>query len=90
MKNRFLQKIIFQLVYKKGGTKMPKVEVSCAISNCTFYGDGNVCTADKIMVELDRHASYDTEMSGELGEKNHQDKADHSAQTCCKTFKQKR
>lgn len=66
---------------------MPMVEVSCAIANCTFYGEGNVCTADKIMVELDRHANYDTEMSSELGEKNHIDEADNSAETCCKTFK---
>ncbi|MEH6907773.1 DUF1540 domain-containing protein [Neobacillus drentensis] len=69
---------------------MPKVEVSCAISNCSFYGQGNVCTAEKIMVELDNHARYDTEMSSELGEMNHVDQAGHSAETCCKTFKPKR
>jgi hypothetical protein len=68
---------------------MPKVEVSCAISNCTFYGEGNVCTAEKIMVERDSHSRYDTEMSSELDEKNHIDKADTSAETCCKTFKPK-
>jgi Domain of Unknown Function (DUF1540) len=69
---------------------MPKVEVSCAISNCTFYGSGNVCTADKIMVEMDSHARYDTEMSTELGEKNHIDEVSTSAETCCKTFKPKK
>ncbi|OLO28182.1 hypothetical protein BTR23_18045 [Alkalihalophilus pseudofirmus] len=69
---------------------MPKVEVSCAISNCTFYEEGNICTAEKIMVELDNHSRYDTEMSSELNEKNHIDEADHSAETCCKTFKPKR
>ncbi|WP_209124096.1 DUF1540 domain-containing protein [Alkalihalobacillus sp. BA299] len=68
---------------------MPKVEVSCAISNCSFYGEGNICTVEKIMVELDAHARYDTEMSSELSEKNHIDKAGHSAETCCKTFKPK-
>lgn len=68
---------------------MPKVEVSCAISNCSFYGEGNVCTADKIMVEVDNHYRYDTEMASELGEKNHQDEAINSAETCCKTFKAK-
>lgn len=66
---------------------MPKVEVSCSISNCTFYGEGNVCTAEKIMVEMDSHASYDTEFSSELNEKNHIDKARYSTETCCKTFK---
>ncbi|MEH7158791.1 DUF1540 domain-containing protein [Neobacillus drentensis] len=69
---------------------MPNVEVSCSISNCLFYGKGNVCTAEKIMVEHDNHARYDTEMSSELGEKNHTDYAGHSAETCCKTFKKKR
>ena len=69
---------------------MPNVEVSCAISNCSFYGQGNVCTAEKIMVELDNHARYDTEMSSELGEKNHIDTAGTSAETCCKTIKPKR
>ncbi len=68
---------------------MAKVEVSCAISNCSFYGRGNVCNAEKIMVEVDAHARYDTEMSSELGEKNHSDQADTSRQTCCKTFKPK-
>ncbi|HYK73331.1 MAG TPA: DUF1540 domain-containing protein [Pseudoneobacillus sp.] len=66
---------------------MPKVEVSCSISNCTFYGQGNICTAEKIMVDMDNHARYDTEMSSEFGEKNHTDEAKHSAETCCKTFK---
>lgn len=74
---------------KFGGNKMPKVEVSCAIANCSYYGEGNVCKAEKIMVELDSHARYDTEMSSELGEKNHQDTAVNSAETCCKTFKPK-
>jgi hypothetical protein len=69
---------------------MPKVEVSCAISNCTFYGQGNVCTAEKIMVELDNHSRYDTEMSSELTEKNHIDEAGNSKETCCKTFKPKK
>ncbi|KAA0549906.1 DUF1540 domain-containing protein [Bacillus sp. BGMRC 2118] len=66
---------------------MPKVEVSCSISNCSFYGHGNVCTAEKIMVEHDNHARYDTEFSSELDEKNHTDQVETSKETCCKTFK---
>ncbi len=66
---------------------MPRVEVSCSIANCSFYGEGNVCTAEKIMVEIDNHSRYDLEISGELGEKNHIDEAKNSAETCCKTFK---
>lgn len=66
---------------------MTNVEVSCSIANCYYYGEGNICTADKIIVEHDRHASYDSEMSAELSEKNHIDVADTSSETCCKTFK---
>ena len=69
---------------------MPNVEVSCSIANCTYYGEGNVCTAEKIMVEVDNHARYDSEMSAELDEKNHIDKAGTSAETCCKTFRPKK
>ncbi|QOR68666.1 DUF1540 domain-containing protein [Cytobacillus suaedae] len=68
---------------------MPNVEVSCSISNCTFYGEGNVCRAEKIMVDLDRHSSYDSEFGEELGYKDHIDEAAKSAQTCCRTFKPK-
>lgn len=68
---------------------MPNVEVSCSISNCTFYGEGNICQAEKIMVDLDRHSSYDVEFGEELGYKDHIDKAAKSAQTCCRTFKPK-
>lgn len=61
---------------------MPKVEVSCAISNCSYHAEGNICTADKIMVELDNHSKYDTEMSTEFFAKNHTDEATTSAETC--------
>ncbi|MEC1722692.1 DUF1540 domain-containing protein [Schinkia azotoformans] len=68
---------------------MPKVEVSCAISNCSYYGEGNICTAEKIMVEHQNHSRYDTELSTEFFAKNHTDEATMSAETCCKTFKPK-
>ncbi len=68
---------------------MPNVEVSCSISNCTFYGEGNVCRAEKIMVDLDRHSGYNSEFAEEFGYKDHIDEAAKSAQTCCRTFKPK-
>jgi hypothetical protein len=67
---------------------MPQVDVSCTVSNCHFWGQGNNCTAPSITVEIDRHANFTAEMASELGE-NHQDSAGTSKETCCRTFKPK-
>lgn len=70
---------------------MPQVEVKCSVSNCSFWGRGNECNAPAIMVDLDSHANYDVEVSGELGiDTTHQDTASSSPATCCRTFKPKR
>ncbi|MBP1934199.1 DUF1540 domain-containing protein [Ammoniphilus resinae] len=70
---------------------MPQVEVKCSVSNCSFWGKGNNCQAPTIMVEVDQHADYNTEMSSEFGvDTSHQDQAPTSAVTCCKTFKPKK
>ncbi|RXT13519.1 DUF1540 domain-containing protein [Ammoniphilus sp. CFH 90114] len=69
---------------------MPAVEVKCSVSNCTYWGQGNNCVAPAIMVEVDRHADYNTEMADEMGiQTEHKDRATNSAETCCRTFKQK-
>ncbi|MGE5701380.1 MAG: DUF1540 domain-containing protein [Clostridia bacterium] len=66
-------------------------EVKCSVANCTYWGEGNNCHADSIMVEVDSHANanYKTEFASESGQNNHQDTAKSSAQTCCQTFKLK-
>jgi len=70
---------------------MPQVEVKCSVANCSFWGKGNNCQAPSIMVEVDQHADYNTEMSAEFGvDTSHQDHAPTSAVTCCKTFKPKK
>lgn len=70
---------------------MPKVEVKCSVSNCSFWGQGNNCVAPSIMVEVDRHADYSAEMAGEFGiQLEHKDNAADSAETCCRTFKPKK
>ncbi|MBB6729687.1 DUF1540 domain-containing protein [Cohnella zeiphila] len=66
--------------------------VSCSVSNCTFWGEGNRCAADQILIEIDAHARSrrtegDEEFAGELGE--HRDRSDDSASTCCHTFRPK-
>ncbi|WP_068775147.1 DUF1540 domain-containing protein [Paenibacillus sp. FJAT-26967] len=66
-------------------------EVKCAVSNCAYWGQGNNCRADVIMIETDKHASADlsSEFAGETFDVNHKDKASNAANTCCHTFKEK-
>lgn len=61
--------------------------VKCTVSNCNFWDEGNLCGADSIQVEIDKHSSKisDTEFAI-LGEEHH-DQAAHSSTTCCYTFK---
>lgn len=66
--------------------------VKCSVSNCTYWGEGNDCNAEMIMVEIDRHAktNFSTEFAGEIGyDSNHKDTAQSSSATCCHTFKPK-
>lgn len=72
-----------------GGIMMPNVEVSCSISNCTFHAEGNICGANQITIDMDHQSKYDSEFSQEFGFANFKEEASHSADTCCKTFKQK-
>jgi hypothetical protein len=66
--------------------------VKCNVSNCTYWGEGNNCSADSILVEIDRHAnnSFDMSTDGSLqGEASHKDRAGDPAETCCHTFRAK-
>lgn len=66
--------------------------VKCSVANCTYWGEGNNCQADMIMVEVDAHANkkFDAEFADEYRhDSEHQDLASSSAQTCCHTFKPK-
>lgn len=68
-------------------------QVSCSVANCEYWAQGNKCSADEIMVEIDAHASinFKEEFASEYGQHNeHQDKASSSSQTCCLTFKPKK
>ncbi|QRG66108.1 DUF1540 domain-containing protein [Brevibacillus choshinensis] len=64
-------------------------QVKCSVANCEYWAQGNLCSADEIMVEIDAHASadYKTEFAAEND--SHQDKANTSSETCCLTFKPK-
>lgn len=65
-------------------------EVRCTVSNCHYWGDGNVCVAEKILVisdqavaRIERRVGKDDEEFGEIGETP----ARMSKETCCYTFR---
>ncbi|AHD06295.1 DUF1540 domain-containing protein [Paenibacillus larvae] len=66
-------------------------EVKCSVSNCTYWGEGNNCKADAIMIEIDEHADADfhAEFGGEEFDSEHKDKALNVRNTCCHTFTRK-
>jgi hypothetical protein len=66
-------------------------DVKCAVSNCTYWNQGNKCGADAIMIEVDKHANakFDAEFAGESFDTEHQDTAAEVRSTCCHTFKKK-
>ncbi|MNO45931.1 hypothetical protein D3C76_362100 [compost metagenome] len=65
--------------------------VKCSVSNCSYWGEKNVCKADLIMIDIDQHAGrkYEAEFAGESFTTDHQDVAASSSATCCHTFKPK-
>ena len=65
-------------------------EVKCVVDSCTYWGKGDVCKADSIMVKASpaAEASGLYEFAGELGgEGRKARKADTSSETCCETFR---
>ena len=70
---------------------MPTVEVKCTVANCVFHAQGNICGAEKIQVDMDYHATQNsnTEFAAEFDTSNAKEQASHASHTCCKTFKPK-
>lgn len=62
--------------------------VKCSVANCGYWGEGNQCKADLIMIEIDKHANanFDTEFAGESYDSEHKDYAPSRQETCCHTF----
>lgn len=67
---------------------MDKPIVSCSVSNCKFWEDGNKCVAESILIEIDAHANreFDMETGSLIGEDRHRDYAASVSSTCCHTF----
>ncbi|MCM3627296.1 DUF1540 domain-containing protein [Paenibacillus glycanilyticus] len=67
---------------------MPK-GVTCSVSNCTFWKEGNNCNADAITVDIDQHGNFSEEFANDELGLYHEDQATESSATCCHTFKPK-
>lgn len=66
---------------------MPKVK--CSVANCAYYGNGNVCNAESIMVETEQNNSNNfNEEFGSMEESNTAN-ANCKEETVCATFKAK-
>lgn len=63
-------------------------EVRCTVNNCYYWGDGNVCVAEKILVVSDHALTRIDEHDEEIGEIGHTP-ARVSKETCCYTFRPK-
>ncbi|ANE47336.1 hypothetical protein SY83_14855 [Paenibacillus swuensis] len=70
---------------------MEKPVVKCSVSNCNFWGQGNNCQADAIMIDIDAHSrmNYNEEFAGESFDSDHKDEVKTSSATCCHTFRPK-
>ncbi len=66
-----------------------KTLVKCSVSNCHYWGEQNLCRADEILIEIDKHAgnAFKEEYAEEMTEQGHHDYAGNSSATCCLTFK---
>ena len=67
-------------------------EVKCSVDSCTYWGKGNVCKADSILVKSSPAPGADqffaSEFAEELGGEGRKKKpADTSSETCCETFR---
>jgi len=65
--------------------------VKCSVSNCNYWGERNICRAEEIIIEIDKHSGsrFMEEYAEEMTNANHHDKAETSSATCCLTFKPK-
>lgn len=67
-------------------------EVKCSVANCVYWAQGNNCTAEAIMVDVDTNwnKKYNEEIGGEFVDTNDRHfSARISADTCCHTFRPK-
>ncbi|MET3504786.1 DUF1540 domain-containing protein [Halalkalibacter oceani] len=71
---------------------MAKPLVKCNVANCTFWGEGNKCQAEAILVEIDANSTADFNMEAgaePYGEAEYHHEATQKKETCCHTFRPK-
>lgn len=68
-------------------------EVRCAVSNCSFWGQGNFCQAQAIVVQPEEKAfsnmNDDSYQSSVIQGVQIESSVSDSAETCCQTFQPK-
>ncbi|AIW86847.1 DUF1540 domain-containing protein [Bacillus mycoides] len=68
-------------------------EVKCSVSNCSFWGQGNLCQASAIVVQPDAQEAGQIENSSytnaTLTNETLESSVTTSVETCCHTFKPK-
>jgi hypothetical protein len=70
---------------------MPNVEVNCTVSNCYFHRKGNICGAEKILIDTDSDSKdKSSEFASEVDFREIEERAKSSEETCCKTFRPKK
>ncbi|MEK8130773.1 DUF1540 domain-containing protein [Paenibacillus filicis] len=65
--------------------------VKCSIANCEYWEQGNACSAEVIMIEVNAHAdkAEPQERHGQAYDSRHRDAASNVADTCCHTFSER-
>ncbi|TKI87695.1 DUF1540 domain-containing protein [Bacillus mycoides] len=68
-------------------------EVKCSVSNCSFWGQGNLCQASAIVVQPDAQEAGQIEncsyTNATLTNETLESSVTTSVETCCHTFKPK-
>ncbi len=67
-------------------------KIRCSVRSCDFWGEGQVCQADQIIVKNNKLGDLDDELANldlELGVIGNVD-ANFSHETCCETFRPRR
>jgi hypothetical protein len=74
----------------KGGVMMQQT-IRCSVSNCNYYGEGNYCQADAIVVHSDSagHDNGMEQVTSSVTNNEVQSSATKSSETCCETFRPK-
>ncbi|MDF2958272.1 MAG: hypothetical protein K0S39_7 [Paenibacillus sp.] len=66
--------------------------VKCSIANCEYWEQGNNCSAEVIMIEVNAHAGrpQPQHKGGEGYDSHHRDNAAGVIDTCCQTFEERK